>query len=585
MIVNVAKRLKGKQPNLVKGTIPGIKKKPMETPVEKQSNDITTTPKTPVKSLINNGKKKDKRIPFDYTTDPVNPNTFNFDFQPRLIKLMFDTIREYSVRTPNDVIISSIISGLVEKFSFFRVGTTFPGESKVITSNIYIITNAVSGSGKDLSKGVTEDTFKNFNKVIFKTKEWAISRYQQDVDRVISMQDPNNKDKIDELRAMKYLGHLNYEITDSTDEGVMENMKNFMKLGIGSVSLKVQEMGDMLISEKDGSLSMKLIKELYDSTSVYNKQIKSSVQSSISGVPFNVIGHTSPQGLFSPQNRNKINDKMARGNVRRFHMIMPTQEEYPTFENLNLTDTEILEKIKNKKETESLLSSYNEKFEKIAEELFDELQKSVEDMYYQITDIPLPGLTFEHTPIGKTFEWDDDAAIYFVRYKHKVDVDWAKAKHDDAEKIGDLAYKVIKVLPIYSILNGNDTITLKDVKQTIYIVEYFNSHTQNQKKLIDVHTMYEENKMFEFLKNNIGEYYTKSELVKHSKCTSRTERSPSYLQEMINIIDDDPDYELSINEREYKGKVIKKYSLVLTQETDSLVLEKEPVATTFKVKL
>ena len=85
MIVNVAKRLKGKQPNLVNGTIPGIKKKPMETPVEKQSNDITTTPETPVKSrffiiCISQGEKANML----YTT-PSHPDNFGNNIYTTLV--------------------------------------------------------------------------------------------------------------------------------------------------------------------------------------------------------------------------------------------------------------------------------------------------------------------------------------------------------------------------------------------------------------------------------------------------------------------------------------------------------------------
>jgi len=400
----------------------------------------------------NKKQKKDDRVPYDYEVDTVKPNTFNFDFQPTIIKPIFNAVRAGSVRTPNDTIIASIISTMTEKFSFFRVGTTYPFQPKIITSNMYSITYTKSGAGKDLSAAVTNDIFSEFDKEIYNTISWATKRYEKDVDRIIALQDPNDKDKIDALKALKFLSHVSYIQTESTDEGIMENMRTFMKIGVGSITWRVQEMGDMLLKSSEGSLSMKLVKELYDSSSTYNKQIKSASQSSVSGVPFNVIGYTAPQGLFDDGNKTKIKKEMSRGNVRRFHSIMPTQNEYPKLEPKDMSKEDRLEKLKSNKQGLVFIEKYKE-----------------------LSDSTIPGLTHFSRVVGKIFEWSDEAAIYFDEYNEKIDYRWANAKNGDDESVSDLAYRALKLIPIYCILNDSNKITELEVRQAIYLVEYFGS--------------------------------------------------------------------------------------------------------------
>jgi len=520
--------------------------------------------------LRNTKKRKDTRVPYDYDIDVVKPNTFNFDFQPTIIKPIFDAVRDGSVRTPNDTIIASIISTMTEKFSFYRVGTTFPFQNKVITSNIYSITYTKSGAGKDLSSSVTNDIFSEFDKEIYNTISWAAKRYEKDVDRVIALQDPSDKEKIEVLRASKFLSHISYIQTESTDEGIIENMRTFMKIGVGSITWRVQEMGDMLLKSSEGSLSMKLVKELYDSLSLYNKQIKSASQSSVSGVPFNVIGYTSPQGLFDDGNKSKIKKEMSRGNVRRFHSIMPTQKEYPKLEIQNISDKERLENLKSNKQ-ESLSSlSYKSRFEDIAKQLQKPLYENVELKYKELENSSVPGLTHLSRVIGKVYEWSDKAAIYFNKYEEKINYRWANATNGEDERVSDLAYKVIKLLPIYCILNDSNKITELEVRQAIYLVEYFHSHTDNLKTIMEENTTVEieDNKIYEFLKANIGEYFTKSALSKKAKLTKAKERDTKYLDAAIELMNDDEDYELDIIEDKARGKSITKYGLIGIEDID-----------------
>ena len=520
--------------------------------------------------LRNTKKRKDTRVPYDYDIDVVKPNTFNFDFQPTIIKPIFDAVRDGSVRTPNDTIIASIISTMTEKFSFYRVGTTFPFQNKVITSNIYSITYTKSGAGKDLSSSVTNDIFSEFDKEIYNTISWAAKRYEKDVDRVIALQDPSDKEKIEVLRASKFLSHISYIQTESTDEGIIENMRTFMKIGVGSITWRVQEMGDMLLKSSEGSLSMKLVKELYDSLSLYNKQIKSASQSSVSGVPFNVIGYTSPQGLFDDGNKSKIKKEMSRGNVRRFHSIMPTQKEYPKLEIQNISDKERLENLKSNKQ-ESLSSlSYKSRFEDIAKQLQKPLYENVELKYKELENSSVPGLTHLSRVIGKVYEWSDKAAIYFNKYEEKINYRWANATNGEDERVSDLAYKVIKLLPIYCILNDSNKITELEVRQAIYLVEYFHSHTDNLKTIMEENTTVEieDNKIYEFLKANIGEYFTKSALSKKAKLTKAKERDTKYLDAAIELINDDEDYELDIINSIGRGKSITKYGLIGIEDID-----------------
>lgn len=534
------------------------------------SENEKTRQEKPKNKLLNLKKKKDERVPYNYEVDVVKPNTFNFDFQPKIIKPIFNAVRAGSVRTPNDTIIASIISTMTEKFSFFRVGTTYPFQPKVITSNIYSITYTKSGAGKDLSASVTNDIFSEFDKEIYNTISWATKRYEQDVDRVIALQNPNDKDKIDALKASKFLSHISYIQSESTDEGIMENMRTFMKIGVGSITWRVQEMGDMLLKTSEGSLSMKLVKELYDSSSTYNKQIKSASQSSVSGVPFNVIGYTAPQGLFDDANKTKIKKEMSRGNVRRFHSIMPTQSEYPKLEVKSMSKQERLEKLKANKQGLVFIEKYKSRFESIAKQLQEPLFENVELKYKELSDTRTPGLTHLSKVIGKVYGWSDEAAIYFDEYNEKIDYRWATSKNGDDESVSDLAYKVIKLIPIYCILNDSEEITELEVRQAIYLVEYFHSHTQNLKALMDENSTdeIEDNKIYEFLKANIGDYFTLSAMKKEARLTKNRERDPKYLEAAIELMNDDEEYELEIIEDNVRGKDITKYGLIEIEDID-----------------
>ena len=568
---NPLKSKRGQNVRFVEGTIPTTVKAVTKVKVEDvQEVEVIETPKKSVKNLINKGKKerKDNRTPFDYEIDAVKPNTFNFDYQPKIMKVVRNTVK----RSPNDTIISSIVSTMTEKFSFFRVGTTYPFEDYVITSNIYTITNAKSGAGKDLGARVTNELFEGFDSEIHKTIDWGIARYGKNVDEIIARVH-DNKDKVEELKTMKYFPHKSYTITEATNEGLMANIETFMKLGVGSVSWKIQEMGDMLLEKSDGSLSMKLVKELYDSSSTYNKQIKGGHNVNISGVPFNVIGYTSPQGLNDEINRQKIAEKMARGNVRRFHVVSPTNKEYPSLSKAKLTTDQRLSKLKQQKENSGALSFYKDKFERIAEELQAPLMDSIENEYTNNAGFNVPGLTYKNRPKGKVFEWDDEAAVYFDEYNDSIDERWFNASDDDGESIGDLGYKVIKLLPMYCILNGSDTITLKDVKQTIYMVEYFYSHTHNTKAQNEIVL----NKIYDFLIENKGEYFSKTELIKKARLSTRYERGSDYLQQAADMFDDDTENSISIYERGSAKKIVK-YAAVDVEEVseeDEINLEDE----------
>ena len=538
-----------------------------------QSSDIQQ--EKPKHKLFNTNKKnkkqkKDDRVPYDYEVDTVKPNTFNFDFQPKIIKPIFNAVRAGSVRTPNDTIIASIISTMTEKFSFFRVGTTYPFQPKIITSNMYSITYTKSGAGKDLSAAVTNDIFSEFDKEIYNTISWATKRYEKDVDRIIALQDPNNKDKIDALKASKFLSHISYIQTESTDEGIMENMRTFMKIGVGSITWRVQEMGDMLLKSSEGSLSMKLVKELYDSSSTYNKQIKSASQSSVSGVPFNVIGYTAPQGLFDDANKTKIKKEMSRGNVRRFHSIMPTQNEYPKLEVENMSKEDRLEKLKSNKQGLVFIEKYKSKFEDIAKQLQEPLYENVELQYKELSDSTIPGLTHFSRVVGKIFEWSDEAAIYFDEYNEKIDYRWANAKNGDDESVSDLAYRTLKLIPIYCILNGSDKITELEVRQAIYLVEYFHSHSQNLKTLMDENSTVEieDNKIYEFWMANVGEHFSLSVIKSKARLTKDKERDPRYYDEAVVLAEDDENYELELIEETVRGKIIFKYGLIEIEDID-----------------
>lgn len=551
--------------------------------ITKKKSIVEEQPETPLKTLINKGKKSNttSKKQFDYKNETVKPNTFDFEYQPKIIELAFSSVRSTVKRSPNDTIISSILAAMVERFSFFRVGTTYPFQNKVITSNIYSMMMAKSGSGKDLSARVIGELFNVFDKEIYNVIDWASNRYVQHIDELIK-QVHENKDKVETLKAMKFLPHRSYVITEATNEGLMANIETFMKLGVGSVTWKIQEMGDMLLDTSDGSINMKLVKELYDSYSVYNKQIKSGHNVNISGVPFNVVGYTSPQGLNDDLNRKKIADKMARGNIRRFHVIAPTDKEYPILKKENLTSEQRLAKLKEQRNNNSILEMYSDKFGNIAKELKNPLVDSVENAYADNKELTVPGLNHHNKTYGKVFEWSDEAAIYFDEYEEYVNERWHTSSNEDGEQVGDLAYKVIKLLPLYCILNGSEEITVNDVKQTIYMVEYIYSHTHNTKELEE---QLFENKIFEFMVNNVGQYYNKTTLRKKARCTTRQERSEAYIQEMIQLVDDSPDYELSIFEREKSGKTIIEYVLVPVEEQETLELEEEPVAKSFKVKL
>ena len=501
---------------------------------------------------------------YDYITDKVKPNTFNFDFQPKIIKPIFNAIRTKSVRTPNDTIILSIIATMVEKFSFFRIATTSPMQNTIITSNIYSITYTKSGAGKDLSASITNDIFEGFNQEIQNSINWAIKRYEQDVDRVIALQNPENKEKIEELKASKFLSHISYIQTESTNEGIIENMRTFMKIGIGSITWRVQEMGDMLLQNKEGSLNMKLVKELYDSSSTYNKQIKSASQSSVSGVPFNVVGYTAPQGLFDDKNKKKIQQEMSRGMVRRFHTIMPIEKDYPDLRPQELTKEERLNKLKNNKKSILAIEEFQNKFRDIAIKLQKTLYENIEIKYKDIEDSKTPGLTHLSRVVGKLYEWSDDAAVYFDEYNDYINYKWSKAPNGKDEQVSDLAYKTLKLIPIYCALNNHNIIQEKDVRQAIYIVEYFSSHLNNLNSLINENSIneVEENKIFKFLKSNIGTYYSKSDIHKKAKLTKQKERETRYLEEAREIANDDENYEFEIKDEKIRGKSITKYGLV-----------------------
>ena len=309
---------------------------------------------------------------------------------------------------------------------------------------------------------------------------------------------------------------------------------------------------------------MKLVKELYDSSSTYNKQIKSASQSSVSGVPFNVIGYTSPQGLFDDANKSKIKKEMARGNVRRFHSIMPTQNEYPKFEIKEISSQERLEKLKSNKQNLLCIEEFRNKFKNIAEKLKEPLFKNVEQQYKELDNSMTPGLTHISKTVGKIFEWNDEAAVYFDKYNERINYRWATAKCGEDESISDLAYKVIKLIPIYCILNDSNKITELEVRQAIYLVEYFHSHMQNLKTLMDENTTVEieDNKIFNFLKENIGEYFSLTSIKKEAKLTKNKERDPKYFDDAIALANDDENYEFDIIEDIVRGKIIKKFGLI-----------------------
>jgi hypothetical protein len=234
----------------------------------------------------------------------------------------------------------------------------------------------------------------------------------------------------------------------ATEAGMIQRLNDFAKEGIGLPSLYVDEISTELSSNADMIPNIKLVAQLFDVGDMKSKPLKDRKQQSeeVHGMGMSALFIGSEHGILEDELvLKKFETEFMSKLARRSFFV------YPVFESEEEDIKDIEDFLKQSKKTEDssreLLQEVNALSNKIA-------KKAIQTDYLNI-DI------------------DDDAMRLYTIYKAYCEEVSKEITDDEASQLelNHRHWKAFKLAGVYSQFNLNDTITMQDLKEAIYVAE------------------------------------------------------------------------------------------------------------------
>ena len=233
----------------------------------------------------------------------------------------------------------------------------------------------------------------------------------------------------------------------ATEAGMIKRLNDFKKEGIGLPTMFVDEIATELAVNQDMVPNIKLIAQLFDEGNMKSKPLKDSENQSqeVIGMGMNALFIGSEYGILEDNNvLEKFNLEFISKLSRRCFFVYP---DFPKEETTALTIDDLLEEIElEKKSSEEIQAKVGKLVKRIAFALKDNdtnittLEKDAERLYqvYKIYCEELAeNLALEQTNLEQ-------------QHRH---------------------WKALKLAGVYSMFNMHNKITIKDLKEAIYVAE------------------------------------------------------------------------------------------------------------------
>jgi len=239
----------------------------------------------------------------------------------------------------------------------------------------------------------------------------------------------------------------------ATEAGMIQRLNDFAREGIGLPSLYVDEISTELASNPDMIPNIKLVSQLFDVGDMKSKPLKDRTQQSdeVHGMGMSALFIGSEYGILEDESvLKKFETEFISKLARRCFFVYPEFKEEKT--EVTSVDEILDEIISFEDKSNELLTEVSLRSKKIALEAIktDYMHISIDEdanRLYKLYKVYCEELSKEET--------EDEAVQLELNHRH---------------------WKAFKLAGVYSVFNGNDSVTMQDLKEAIYVAELNSNH-------------------------------------------------------------------------------------------------------------
>jgi hypothetical protein len=330
--------------------------------------------------------------------------------------------------------------------------------------NYYGVTFANSGRGKDLSVSIA-----------MKLVEDIINAYNH---RLNDLVNENNARGLELIKP-------SVEHKEGTSSGLLQDRNVLDVLKIGSTNIRVEE----LVSTLRGSTFEDVVNTLTESWQEgknASRSFKSYISPPVEFVPMNCLLYSSPEGFRDESNKNfqSFVNNLANGLSRRSYVVFDESDVQAESE-----------------PTEESLRAYMNDME-IA-------RSKLKDMKEYIEDILMNG----PRQIRMSVEAELECKVYEVKNKNIVAGSPLMKNAVKAELL-NRSYKIRRLAGLYALLNGQDEVSIDDIRDAIEWNEMLNKDIVIA---LNAETIAE--KIFDYL-DKVEKYSSQTDIIKYYKMSA-----------------------------------------------------------------
>lgn len=235
-------------------------------------------------------------------------------YMPRALAFLVACVKVGSICGLNNVEVKSSMVG---------------GDAGTTAANIYVLTFLNSAGGKDKSLRDIDRALCDFIDSDFqeRARSARLERLKGLKEESIELF-PDNETEQKKYQTANRPRALVRELSDATLEGFVAMRQAYYQAGWGGTFVKISEFGDYITSDNMARFEfLSMLTEVYDHGDNNAKITKGERENvPVYNVPSNAIMHTSPAGLLTGKNRERLMNFLNRGIARRALVCYPERE-------------------------------------------------------------------------------------------------------------------------------------------------------------------------------------------------------------------------------------------------------------------
>lgn len=451
-------------------------------------------------------------------------------------KIIYKCLPLLRTMSNNDVEDIALINCLNSKFAQLvnLKGANFRqyNNSNPKTLSYYAINFMQSGATKDFNIDNINDYFMPFMEDEYKKniENFKETYTSENLDIIANDKESKHKNLSDKEKEVdEFLDKIRepqLEIARGSIEGLYATAKNIDLIKFGSVYVRISELGDYISSEnKMNKDFLNNLKDVYEGNIVASTIKSDPKAKNLKMIPVSAILYTDYYNMLDDKANKYFKSFLATGMARRCFIYMPTEKKP-------------LNKPTHPKERENAITETVD----IKDYIFEKIYKKI-----------MPKQTYIMSEESKE-----------LLYKFSCDCvdeinDLCNAHTIEGKSEKESFWKVTKLAVIYSIID-NPTQTIVESKYVKYAINFYKQISKCLSVVLSTKELTPEQKLKEYLRNNIGKIITRSDIR-----DQRFKNSNSFKrwmdEEFLHIVDELKDENIYISECKNVVGNTKKYKI------------------------